>query len=855
MAFIRWRTVAALAFSGVLAGCGGGEASGPPAVATVTVTVASPSLTVGSTTTVLVVAADAKGTRLDGRPTTYVSSAPAVATVTPTGLVTAVSPGSATVTATVEGKSGSITFTILPIPVSAVIIAPRTAVLRVGETAPFTAFAVDVLGNRLNDRTITWASADPTRLTVTQGGVVTAVASGTAYIRATAESAVDSVQIRVRSLNAPTASAASPALLSPGTTATITGTNFSTTVSENQVLVNGAPAAVTAATATSLTFRVPAATSLPCSATGPVPLAVLVNGDTALINHPLKMATPRSLQVGESLLLTNPDDIACNEFPKTGGRYLFTVFNGSTVASAQVAFRVDGSAGAATGPAIPGVARQAPFVTPAEPVGIDRKELDDMRRTFAAHLWVDSINRAQLRGKRNPLSALKARRSSRQQQLRTAAPVPAVGDVVTIKMRRSLNTSTQIDDLRARAVYVGSKIIIYEDSLAPLARTMDAEYQALGEEFDRLMAPVLDQFGDLLVMDSMLDNNGHISAFFTKRVTDYRSDILGFVTACDFFPRVGPPDQVCPYSNEGEFFYAFLPDPNSSVSYVKDMALWRKYIRGTLAHEAKHILSFATRVAIDADDWEETWLEEATAQQASEIWARQIYQRPWKGNINWSQGPRCDYVGTIGGTCTDNPEGIGHHFSWLYPFYDTIERRSFINNSDGQALYGGSWLFVRWLTDTFGASEPNFLKSLVAQRQDRGVSNVVNRSGRTFPELVGLFSLSVLSEDIPGLTPTDGRLTMPSWNVRDIFAGMNRDLRFSGGGTGLPYPLAFPLRVRAVSFGKFEDVQSIVTALQGGGFVSYDLTGTQTGPQAIGVRSIDGSLPSTRLGISILRAQ
>ena len=88
--------------------------------------------------------------------------------------------------------------------------------------------------------------------------------------------------------------------------------------------------------------------------------------------------------------------------------------------------------------------------------------------------------------------------------------------------------------------------------------------------------------------------------------------ILGFVTICDFFERTFA---SCASSNEGEVFYAMIPDPAAGWT----ITTWRRAMRGTLIHEAKHVASYAWRYFLEGDVafLEETWLEEATAQAAS----------------------------------------------------------------------------------------------------------------------------------------------------------------------------------------------------------------------------------------------
>ena len=87
-------------------------AKAPPAVASVAVSPANGSLTVGATQQLSATLKDAIGNTLTGRTIAWASSAPGVATVNSSGLVTAVAAGSAIITATSEGKDGSATITV-----------------------------------------------------------------------------------------------------------------------------------------------------------------------------------------------------------------------------------------------------------------------------------------------------------------------------------------------------------------------------------------------------------------------------------------------------------------------------------------------------------------------------------------------------------------------------------------------------------------------------------------------------------------------------------------------------------------------------------------------------------------------
>jgi uncharacterized protein YjdB len=81
-------------------------------VASVSVTPASATLSVGATQQLSVVTKDSAGNTLTGRVVTWSSSNPSVATVSGSGLVTAIAAGSATITATSEGKNGTSAVTV-----------------------------------------------------------------------------------------------------------------------------------------------------------------------------------------------------------------------------------------------------------------------------------------------------------------------------------------------------------------------------------------------------------------------------------------------------------------------------------------------------------------------------------------------------------------------------------------------------------------------------------------------------------------------------------------------------------------------------------------------------------------------
>ena len=868
----RLSAIVGLVASVLAAGCGG-DSSGPPAVKFVAVSSLASQVEVGATVQFTATAKDGKGNTLSGRTVTWSSSAPTVASVDGAGVVTGVTPGAATITATSEGASGTGAITVLQVPVASVVIDNRTPAVRQGGTAQLNALTLDAIGRTLSGRAITWSSALPATASVTQQGLVTGVLAGTTYIRATSEGKTDSVRFLVRSLNAPTIAGVAPASWTPGAAATINGTNFAPDLVNNVVRVNGVQATVTAATATAISFIVPPATALPCTPTGPVPISVSVAGDSIAAQAVLSMATQRTLAVGESMLLTGAAEVGCNEFPATSGTYVVTAFNYGTTSTASASFQLVGAALAASSSALlkPATtyalgAQATPTAGPLATVAAASRD----QRLAIGHAAALQSSIDFMRAHPNQRAALQAKRA-RDRAAYARAGVnystvvnepPAVGTKFWKRMMKTFGNYSTYDSVRVRVVYVGPKLIIMEDSLSPLAGTMDSEFQAIGTEFDRDMFGYLSNFGDPLVLDPEYDNNGRVIAVFSKKVNDYTigsgGSLLGFVTSCDFSPQSYPPNQsfACPPSNEGEYFYAFVPNPSATGNGNWSLADWRHYVRGTLLHEFKHVVMFAERIYRDAQSGEAGWLEEATAQQATELWARKLYgNKGQRADIQWSDGIICDYVrppDTRFG-CTDPVEAIGHHMGFLYRHYASNESKSIINSSDN-VIYGSSWLFARWVTDTYGGPDEGvFLRSLVQQQNDVGITNLQNRTGKSWAEMMGYFSLAAASDNYPGGTISDPRARITSWNTRDIFSNMSASLRYSDGSAA--FPRAWPINVRATSFGTFPSTTANVFSLPGGGFAVWELSGAQTLPQALGIRNLTGGAPPANVGMGIVRVK
>lgn len=170
-------------------------------VATVSVTSPQTLLTVGSSTQAAATLRAGDGMILTGRTVSWSTSNTGVATVA-NGLVTAVAPGTATITATSEGRSGSLSFTVqAPTPAS-VVVNPGTVGVTVRRTVALTATVRDASGNTMASAPVSWVSSNSTVASVSTAGVVTGLSAGTATITAVSSGVVGTAFVTVQDVAA-----------------------------------------------------------------------------------------------------------------------------------------------------------------------------------------------------------------------------------------------------------------------------------------------------------------------------------------------------------------------------------------------------------------------------------------------------------------------------------------------------------------------------------------------------------------------------------------------------------------------------------------------------------------------------
>jgi hypothetical protein len=154
-------------------------------VARITVEPANLSIVAGGDAPLDVQLQDTEGNPVDGQSVVWVSSDSSIASVSGDGVVTAHKPGTANIIAVAGTQSAQVVVDVSAKPAPkkpTVTLSPSSASVIVQKTVTLAVTVVDTLGKKVSAPSVSWTSASPTIATVSQAGVVTGVAAGTAKI-------------------------------------------------------------------------------------------------------------------------------------------------------------------------------------------------------------------------------------------------------------------------------------------------------------------------------------------------------------------------------------------------------------------------------------------------------------------------------------------------------------------------------------------------------------------------------------------------------------------------------------------------------------------------------------------------
>ncbi len=739
--------------------------------------------------------------------------------------------GQQTLTATANG-SAPVTVRVNAIPGQAanIKLAGDSLTLSVlGDTVPLSAQVTDRHGNPVA-ATTAWflESGNEAVQLLPHLPAAVAKARGTATVVVKAEAATARFQLHV-SPAAPRPLRVVGDSIFPGVPFVLDGESFSNDAAAIQMVVHGKPASILSATRTRIEAILPAG-SVACQATGTTQLKVTIAGARGEIAVPLRTATRISLKKGESVSLLDANQAKCAELAGEGNessaRYVVAVLNTSRAVSSVTGFELRGNAGgnlagvAARNLDVSLNAERAKSELPAA-----LKEAVRSEHSHGSHL---DRQREIVRKAGSPSAAWRIRNSGTRASLDAA--VRSVGDIVTVKAL--YNSCSTGRDIQARVVYAGARAVVLEDLRAPRAGTMDSDYRAIGQEFDVVQYPLLtSSLGDPLAMNESMNGDGRITMLFTQYVNDSVPGIAGYVTACNFYPR-----SVFTASNEDEIFYARVPQANESP------AEWRRGMRSTVVHEAKHLASFAERIS-RGHAFEESWLEEATARVAEELYSREFSGGgSWKGNTGFSGSVRCELY-----QCDSRPLMMWKHFSALHSWQQRVDELTPIGASSGSdySFYASGWSLVRWAADHYATSESEWLKALVrGNGSASGLTNLAQQTGRSAEAMLSDWALATATDDIAGFVPQRAELSMPSWNTADVMKGLAQT-----------YPGAYqanPLKMRNYSFGEFV---LTVEQLRSYSASYFSFTGNQGGSQVISLSGQGGAVAPGGLRVAVVRVE
>jgi len=387
-----------------------------------------------------------------------------------------------------------------------------------------------------------------------------------------------------------------------GDTLLIHGSNFSLDRDRNVVTFSGVRGRVVSSSPTELHVEVPRCllardyqlrVQIGTLTTDPALLEVAGGGSSLLLDR------------GEDRVLDASEGFACLHLPSApGSLYLVVPHSTGTVGGAKHGFSLVGltSDGMSPAPSLPGPLGPELILGPGRKLGpvLDaRDRWGERLRALEAELLAEGSPTP-------PGESLEA------PPLRGPSPLPDLGDKRNFKV---LNIDNEFDRVTARVRYISDHSLVYLDEKVPSGGFTDLDLAALALEFEEPVYPTITgAYGH----ESDLDDNDRVIILFTpavNRLTEPGSDgfVGGFFFGLDLLiGRKG--------SNEGEVFYAMVPDPRGEEGPVIGKYTALNTIPAVLAHEFEHMVHFNQRILLrGAESQEALWLSEALAQMAEDL--------------------------------------------------------------------------------------------------------------------------------------------------------------------------------------------------------------------------------------------
>jgi hypothetical protein len=362
---------------------------------------------------------------------------------------------------------------------------------------------------------------------------------------------------------------------------------------------------------------------------------------------------------------------------------------------------------------------------------------------------------------------------------RAVSPPPAVGSTIPFKVltqagfngvTTSACSANGYVTTTGTVKYVSAHTIVVSDIASPAGGFSDADFKAIGDEFDQLIYPTdVGYFGT----PTDIDNNGRIFIYYTPAVnkltpagqagkTGY---VGGFFFAGDLYPATSA---GCLSSNRAEIFYLLAPDPAGVNGNSFGTGFVRQVTRGTVAHEFQHMINSGNRYTSPVvENFEATWLDEGLAHFAEDAVGRV------------KAGFADNYA--VGFDDINGLDTLTTHAFFLQNFARAkyyVERPdttaaivSHTKAAANLASRGAEWALVRYVADWFNAGgDPRTVTRALVAGPDTGTVNFVKAAGVPMDTILARFVVTLYADHM-GAVPASSPYNFKSYNFRSLISG------------------------------------------------------------------------------------
>jgi uncharacterized protein (TIGR03437 family) len=516
----------------------------------------------------------------------------------------------------------------------------------------------------------------------------------------------DGTPITLEVAYTPIVTSVSPSVVSANDVITISGENFSTSNSLNEVRIDGARATVINSSPARIEARVP-----PCFPTRSA--RVTVNrGALASTAMPVEVTgingTVQSVSRGQAITISDRASLSCVRLgaQSADAEYIVITQHSANSGETSVPLRLVGLTHGLTAAARPVAQLSTMGVAPVEQ-GESVREFKDALRKREGEI----------------LQRLSPRTELPSPQRSVVVAIPEVGDKRNFKVFVPQKAAATIGAV-VRAV--GQHVVIYEDTAA--AGSMpQADLEAALATLDETVIPT-----DLAVFGAApdIDQNERIVVLLTPAVNrltkaNETSFINGYFYSCDLVSSAD-----CFDTNRAEILYSIVPDPTGQWGLKHPIQRVTNLLPSLVAHEFAHLIHFNQRTLISGvRSLEDLWLSEGLAHFAEDTVAGILRGR--------GLTTEADLVGR-------------ENLLRAAQFLAKPEKTSLVASTGEGTLEerGASWLFLKYLNYRVGG---NFLRKIESSSQSGG-ANVSAAAGAAWPALIRDWSVALAAAGASDLT-------------------------------------------------------------------------------------------------------